>query len=172
MLTTICACGKCRTKTETGDGDETEDGEESEVWAEVEAASAVLEPYMWHRLVLAFYLFAPFVCLRCLLATHTHTYTHAHTENAHELYALMSLSVSLRLPHVLRHIHSLSDMSVCLHIWLGSYFNCQSVWETNVCIEKVICLILALAEGQFSLSTMKWACSLYLWFKYPYILSY
>jgi len=75
VLTTICACGKCRAKTETVDGKEDGGefvaGAETEAVVDVKGASAVLEPYLWHRLVLAFYLFSPFVCFRCLLATHS-----------------------------------------------------------------------------------------------------
>lgn len=65
MLTTICACGKRRVKADAA-GSGTVAG----------AAADVLEPYLCLRLVLAFYLFAPFVCAVCL------------PQKAHEIYAL------------------------------------------------------------------------------------
>lgn len=126
-LTTICACGKRRVRAEAAS--------HADAGA---AAGDVLEPYLCLRLVLAFYLFALFVCAVCLpqqstwnlcadvlakLPADTHTYTQTKT-NPHTH------------PHLAHHTHTHTGTLVCLRIWLGSHFNCQSVWEINVCVAR------------------------------------
>lgn len=131
VLTTICACGKRRVKAD----------------AAAAAAADVLEPYLCLRLVLAFYLFAPFVCAVCL------------PQKAHEIYALTflpncQLTRTHKLTHKHRATHTLAEIATThssavacrLRIWLGSHFNCQSGWEINVCLEQLMRLDIQLVN--------------------------
>lgn len=85
-------------------------------------------------------LFVCSVCLRCLFATAKHmkfmrwrpcqtASWHAHIHTNKDKPAHTSTSSS---PHTHKHTGTL----VCLRIWLGSHFNCQSVWEINVCVAR------------------------------------
>lgn len=106
-LTTICACGKRRVRAEAAS--------HADAGA---AAGDVLEPYLCLRLVLAFYLFALFVCAVCLpqqstwnlcadvlakLPADTHTYTqtktnpHTHPHPAHHTHTLWHTRLSAYL---------------------------------------------------------------------------
>lgn len=129
-LTTICACGKRRVRAEAAS--------HADAGA---AAGDVLEPYLCLRLVLAFYLFALFVCAVCLpqqstwnlcadvlakLPADTHTYTQTKT-NPHTH------------PHLAHHTHThtLAHSSVCV-------FDLACISIVNPC-EKSTCASLAQA---------------------------
>lgn len=132
-LTTICACGKRRVRAEAAS--------HADADAAGAAAGDVLEPYLCLRLVLAFYLFALFVCAVCLpqqstwnlcadvlakLPADTHTYTQTKT-NPHTH------------PHLAHHTHThtLAHSSVCV-------FDLARISIVNPC-EKSTCASLAQA---------------------------